>query len=103
MLLDEFYQGDVLDSLGKVAKMLKGSFAIAILCHDFCDRIYFLKKGSPLVVGVGKDENFVASDQLAFAKYTDDVVFLKDNEMGFVDQNNIFLFDFCINCTQNNF
>lgn len=97
VLLDEVYDGDVLDSLGKVAKMLKGSFAIAVLCHDFCDRIYFLKKGSPLVVGVGKNENFVASDLLAFAKYTDDVVFLKDNEMGFVDQNNLFIFDFCKN------
>ncbi|MBE5748449.1 MAG: glutamine--fructose-6-phosphate transaminase (isomerizing) [Clostridiales bacterium] len=97
VLLDEFYNGDVLDALSKVAKMLKGSFAIAILCHDFCDRIYFLKKGSPLLVGVGHDENFVASDQLAFVHYTDRVVFLKDNEMGYVDSNNICLFDFCKN------
>jgi len=97
VLLDEFYDGDVLTALGKVAKMLKGSFAIAVLCHDFCDRIYFLKKGSPLVVGVGKNENFVASDVMAFANYTDEVVFLKDNEMGFVDNENIFLFDFCKN------
>lgn len=96
-LLDDLYDGDVLDAMGRVAKMLKGSFAIAFLCKDFKDKIFVLKKNSPLAIGLGCDESFVSSDPVAFAKYTDKTVYLKDNEMGIVDKNGLQLFDFCKN------
>ena len=97
VLLDDCYCGDVLDAVGRVAKKLKGSFALAILCTDFKDKIYLAKKDSPLCVGIGDDECFVSSDHIAFAKYTDNVVFFKDNEMGVVSKNGVELFDFCKN------
>ena len=66
VFLDDVYDGDVIKALSAALKKLKGSFALAILCKDFPDKIFVVKKQSPLVVGIGDAECFVASDCMAF-------------------------------------
>ena len=80
-LIDDMYEGDVLKAVCGAVKKMKGSFAFAILCKDFPDKVFVVKKQSPLVVGLGDGECFVASDCMAFSKYTDKAVYLKDNEV----------------------
>ena len=96
-LIDDMYEGDVLKAVCGAVKKMKGSFAFAILCKDFPDKVFVVKKQSPLVVGLGVGECFVASDCMAFSKYTDKAVYLKDNEVGVVDKNGLSLFDFNLN------
>ena len=96
-LIDDMYEGDVLKAVCGAVKKMKGSFAFAILCKDFPDKVFVVKKQSPLVVGLGDGECFVASDCMAFSKYTDKAVYLKDNEVGVVDKNGLSLFDFNLN------
>lgn len=96
-LIDDMYEGDVLKAVCGAVKKMKGSFAFAILCKDFPDKVFVVKKHSPLVVGLGEGECFVASDCMAFSKYTDKAVYLKDNEVGVVDKNGLSLFDFNLN------
>ena len=93
VFLDDVYDGDVIKALSAALKKLKGSFALAILCKDFPDKIFVVKKQSPLVVGIGDAECFVASDCMAFSQYTDKAVYLKDNEIGEVSSQGIKLFD----------
>ena len=94
-LLDDCFDGDVLRTIGIVAKKLKGSFALAILHKQHSDKIYVAKKKSPLVVGFGEAECFVSSDPMAFANFSDKVVFLRDGEMGVACNGKFELFDFC--------
>lgn len=60
---------------------VEGTYGIAVLCTDFPDQIFGARKGSPLVVGIGRKENFIASDIAAFAGRTQDVIYLRDNEV----------------------
>jgi glucosamine--fructose-6-phosphate aminotransferase (isomerizing) len=64
-----------------------GAYAIAIIEEGNMDRIYLAKKGSPLVVGIGKDEYFIASDATPFLEYTKNVVYLEDEEMAVLDRH----------------
>jgi len=93
-LLEHCFDGDVFNTISIVAQKLRGSFALAILHKDSPDKIYVVKKKSPLVVGVGDGECFVSSDPMAFSCFCDDVVYLKDNEMGIVWQGGLSVFDF---------
>jgi glucosamine--fructose-6-phosphate aminotransferase (isomerizing) len=74
-------------------KCLEGSYAIASLCGDEPDNIVFARKDSPLVIGIGEDGNYAASDVTAFLKYTKNVIYINDNEIGTVSSKNIEVFD----------
>lgn len=69
-LLDYLYKGDPLEAIRKLTVRLKGSYALGILFQDFPDAIYALRKDSPLIIGLGEGENFIASDIPAILKYT---------------------------------
>ncbi len=84
---------DFIDAVYFVLKKLKGSYALAIMCEDFKDKIFAVKKDSPLVIGIGENKNFVASDISAFIKYTNKVCYLNDNELAVLDEKNINVFD----------
>ncbi|MCG2726067.1 MAG: glutamine--fructose-6-phosphate transaminase (isomerizing) [Elusimicrobia bacterium] len=73
---------------------IEGSFALAVIWSKCPDIILSARLHSPLVVGIGKDENFVASDVSAFLKFTRKVVFLEDGEIALVRKNSIEYFDF---------
>ncbi|MCX7847755.1 MAG: glutamine--fructose-6-phosphate transaminase (isomerizing) [bacterium] len=68
-------------AVSQTAKMLEGTFGIAVVCADVPDALIGARKGSPLVLGVGNNEMFLASDVNAFVLYTRQVIYLDDNEM----------------------
>lgn len=78
---DNKYHGDVLDTLTKVISRLEGSFALGILCSDYNDTFFAVRKESPLIVGLGSDGNYIASDVPAILKYTRDIYYLENSEI----------------------
>ena len=69
-LIDSCYEGEPLKALHDALAMVRGSYALAVLFRDFPDTLFAVKRESPLIVGWGEDENFIASDIPALLKYT---------------------------------
>ncbi|MGL5575567.1 MAG: glutamine--fructose-6-phosphate transaminase (isomerizing) [Sarcina sp.] len=88
-LLDMNYHGDILKAVLETVKMLKGSYALGVLCKDEPDKLIAVKKDSPLIIGEGKGENFIASDIPAVLKYTKDVYIMNDNELAVLREDSI--------------
>lgn len=80
-LIRDMYNGDILDTVVRAMGELKGAYALCIMCADEPERIIAVRKASPLIVGLGENENFVASDIPAVLKYTRDVYLLDDNTL----------------------
>lgn len=80
-LIDYFYDGDIVEAVMKAVDKLKGSYAIGVVCSKEPDKLIAVRKDSPLVVGLGKGENFIASDIPAILSETRDVYILDDNEI----------------------
>jgi glucosamine--fructose-6-phosphate aminotransferase (isomerizing) len=91
-LIEEHYRGNLLITLQKVIALLRGSFALAVITSTEPDRIVVARSGSPLVIGLGKGENFVASDVTAILKYTKRVIFLENNQTGLVTKDRVSVF-----------
>ncbi|NPA79675.1 MAG: glutamine--fructose-6-phosphate transaminase (isomerizing) [Thermotogae bacterium] len=87
-------EGELIEALVKTVKQLEGSFALAILFRDDPDLIIGVRKDSPLVVGLGEEENILASDPVAILPHTKRVVYLDDGEIAFVRQNSVEFYDF---------
>ncbi|WP_411683119.1 glutamine--fructose-6-phosphate transaminase (isomerizing) [Clostridium thailandense] len=85
-LICHFYNGDLLDAVMKAVSKMEGSYALGVVSCDEPDKIVAVRKDSPLVVGVGTDEFFIASDVPAILNRTRDVYYLNDKE--FVVLNN---------------
>lgn len=83
---------DMLMSLQKSMQTLKGSYAIAILCDDD-ENLYVMKNKSPLIIGIGTEENYVSSDIHAILKYTNKYVILNDLEIAKITSEDINIFD----------
>lgn len=96
-LFDFFYDGDSLKAMSKVMKMVRGSYATAVLIEDKPDEIIAARKDSPLIVGIGENENFLASDIPAVLKYTRDCYLLDDNQIALLTKNSIKLYDIDLN------
>lgn len=92
-LIEENYQGDFLSAVQKTIRELKGSFALGILCCDYPDTLIAARLGSPLIVGVGKDENFIASDVPAILEQTKKVIYLKDGDLAVLKKNSVEIYD----------
>lgn len=73
----------------EAAKELKGTYALAVIKQDEPDKIVGIRKDSPLVVGIGENENFIASDIPAFLPYTNKVLFLEDDEIVIIKENDL--------------
>ncbi|MDP3789491.1 MAG: isomerizing glutamine--fructose-6-phosphate transaminase, partial [Candidatus Omnitrophota bacterium] len=80
-LVEKYYDGDLEEAVRKTVKYLKGTYAIAVLHKNEPGRIVAARCESPLIVGVGKSENFVASDVPAILKYTNKAIFLSNHEI----------------------
>lgn len=91
-LFEDIYTGDLLDTAFEVAKKLKGAYAIGVISTYEPDRIVGIKKGSPLIIGLGKDENFIASDIPAVLEYTKDFIALDDGEIALVKRDSVEIF-----------
>ena len=82
-----------LNAVSLACKDLKGSFAILVLCKDFPNIQIVAKKDSPLVIGKGENEFYIASDMPAILEYTKDFFFLDDNEIALITKNTVNFFD----------
>ena len=92
-LIDSCYHGEPLQALHEALGMVRGSYALAVLFKDFPDTIFAVKKESPLIVGWGEGENFVASDIPALLKYTRDYSVLEEGDLAVVTAQGIRFYD----------
>jgi len=93
-LIAESYEGDLLSAVLAVVNRLRGAFAFAVITSREPARIVGVKQGSPLVVGVGEGENFIASDIPAILPYTRRVITLSDGEVVDVTPEGVNIYDF---------
>ena len=92
-LFDYYYQGDLVDTMIKVIDKIRGAYALGVLCSEHPDEIVAVRKDSPLLVGIGQNENYIASDIPALLEYTRDYYLLEDNEIVLLKKDSIQLFD----------
>ena len=92
-LIDSCYHGEPLQALHEALGMVRGSYALAVLFRDFPETIFAVKKESPLIVGWGEGENFVASDIPALLKYTRDYSVLEEGDLAVVEAGSIRFYD----------
>jgi len=85
-LVHSLYKGDLLDAVRRAARRLVGAYAIAVVAKNDPGTVVGARAGSPLVVGVGKDENFLASDALALAGTTDRIAYLEEGDVAAIDR-----------------
>jgi glucosamine--fructose-6-phosphate aminotransferase (isomerizing) len=82
-LVDSLYEGDLFEAVKSAITQLHGAYAIAVFCKDEPHRVVGARAGSPLILGVGKEggENFLASDAMALAGVTDQIVYLEEGDV----------------------
>lgn len=94
-LLDYYYSknNDVLKSITAAKDTLKGAYALGIICTDYKDILYAVKKNSPLIIGAGKDENYIASDVPAILGRTNKYIVLEDEDYAKITNNSIEIYN----------
>ena len=92
-LLADMYDGDFVSTVRRMLARVDGAYALEIICADEPDKIICTKKENPLVIGLGKGENFVASDIPAIINYTRDTYILSDGELAIVTRDAVSVFD----------
>ena len=93
-LIAKNYNGDLLEAVLKAVERLRGAFAFAVITVHEPGRIVGVKQGSPLVVGIGEGENFLASDIPAILPYTRKVIALGDGEIADITPEGVNIYDF---------
>lgn len=99
-LLNELYTGDLVETIQIALQRMSGSYALAVLCANEPDKIVAVRKDSPLIVGLGDGENFIASDIPAILNYTREVYLLDNGEMAVLTANHIQVMDSAGNTIQ---
>lgn len=84
---------NMLEAVGRVLRRIEGSYAFGIICSDYPDALIAARKDSPLILGYGKDCNFIASDVTAVIKYTREVAYMDDGEIAVLTPEGIDVFD----------
>ncbi len=92
-LIDSLYQGDILQAVLQATTELRGAFAIAVMAKDEPHRVIGARAGSPLIFGLGQGENFLASDAMALAGVTDQIVYLAEGDVVDVQLDSYQVFD----------
>lgn len=92
-LINYYYNGNLVQSVKNALSELEGSYAIAVICNDSPDLMVVARKDSPLIVGVGENDNFVASDIPAVLKYTKKVIYLDDYDIAIIKKDDIEFFN----------
>jgi glucosamine--fructose-6-phosphate aminotransferase (isomerizing) len=87
-LIEEYYEGNLLEATRMALSQVEGTYGIAVLSKDEPDKIVVARHGSPLVIGCGKGENFVASDCAPLLRHTNQVVYLEDKEIACITKDN---------------
>lgn len=94
-LIHSFYEGDLFSAFKKAVPLLKGAFAIAVMSKDEPEKLVAVRKGAPLVLGIGEKENFVTSDPLALSDVTDKFIYFDNGDIAEItpDFYQIYSFD----------
>ena len=92
-LFDYYYEGDMIDTLIRVIGRIRGSYALGILCSYHPDQLVAVRKDSPLIIGLGEGENYIASDIPAVLEHTRDYYLLEDNEIAILKADSVELLD----------
>lgn len=93
-LIEKYYQGDLEEAVRQTLKEVKGAYALGIISRREPDKLIGARCGSPLIVGLGKDGNFIASDIPAILDQTNLIIYLKDNEMVVISEKAVEIKDF---------
>ncbi len=88
-LINYFYEGNLLEAVTKTLRRVDGSYALGVICKSNPDELIAVRKDSPLVIGLGNGENFIASDIPAILAYTRDVYFLEDKEIAVITKEGV--------------
>ncbi len=86
-MISENYKGDLSEAVRKTMSQVEGTFGIAVIHRKAPGEIVVARRGSPLIIGVGEDGNFAASDVSAMLRYTNKVVHLNDNELATITKD----------------
>ena len=92
-LFEHYYNGDIIETMIKVIRRLEGSYALGVLCADAPDRFIAVRKASPMIVGLGKGENFIASDVTAILSHTRDIYYLDDDEIAVLKADEVKIYN----------
>ena len=92
-LIEQNYKGNLEKAVIKSVNELKGSYAIGVISLDEPEKLVAARQGSPLIIGVGRDENFIASDVPAILAHTKKVIYLEDGQVALLSKDNISIFD----------
>ncbi len=93
LLLDYYYDGDSFDAISKTIHAVKGSYAMGIIFKDEPQTIYAVRKDSPLIIGLGENENLIASDIPAILSYTKDYILLDEDVIAKVEKDGVKLYN----------
>ena len=88
-LIEYFYHGDLLQAVGRVLHRIQGAYALGILCADCPDQLIAVRRDSPLILGIGAGENFLASDVTALIRHTREVIYMEDGELAVLTREGI--------------
>ena len=94
-LVDYYYvqKGNPLEAIKKVLEKIRGSYALGILFEGHPDTIYAIRKDSPLIIGLGQDENFIASDITAILDHTREYYLLEEDEIAIIKKDKVTVLD----------
>lgn len=92
-LIEDYYSGDLAEAVCKTAAELEGSFALVVIAIDKPDEIVAARRHSPLVIGLGKGESFLASDVSAFLKHTRHVIYVDDDNVATISREGVSVCD----------
>ena len=92
-LVEYYYEGSLVDAVMKVIDEIEGSYALGVISQDNEDMFICARKESPLIIGLGQDENFVASDIPAILEYTRDIYILEDKEVAIITKDDVKVFN----------
>lgn len=93
-LIEDSYKGNLLSAVQKAIRQLEGAFALGVISSDHPDTLIAARIGSPLIIGVGKGENFIASDVPAILNYTKKIIYLKDRQLAVLKKDGVRVFGF---------
>lgn len=92
-LVGYYYDGDLLEAVNKAVAKMEGAYALGIICKEEPDKIIAVRKDSPLIVGIGEEENFLASDIPALLKYTRNVYLIENDETVVLTKDDITIYN----------
>ncbi len=88
-LIEEMYNGDLFETMIAVGKRIRGAYALVVMAKDHPDEIVAIRRASPMIIGLGEKENFVASDIPAILEYTRDIYVMEDGEMAVLRRDGV--------------